>query len=240
MKDIEGRLCSIFLSVLLLSTVTSFVIYTTPAIKLLTTCFEKALCQTYSIKSFKNINDCSWTSCNQSCTTILYYCKQILVEYKLLINNKTDYVPFYVNAVNCGFESPDLCDEFYRNYFKLNDVAFDCLVSCSDYSYAIPYYANDSKLYTLKNLFISLIPLILFFVSFLYIKKRKLFKLKVKKMKNKSINAVKHLTFYEKKLVEMDSRKRKSILKSNIVSAEDNIQVYSVKPKRNCWLEDTD
>lgn len=236
MKDYEGRLCAIFISVLLLSTVISFVIFTIPTIKLLITNFEKALCHIYSIKLLKNINDCSWTSCNESCTTTLYTCKQIKVEYRLLINNKTGCIPFYINTVSCGFESSDLCDEFYRQYFKIDNYYFGCLVSYGDYSYAVPYNINHTKENVLKDLGLSLIPLLISFISILYIKKRKLFKTKIiKKIKNNNSNN-KQLSFYEKKIVEIESRKIRRILKSNVNTNIHN--VFKEKPVKNCWVED--
>ncbi|XP_020292953.1 protein tipE-like [Pseudomyrmex gracilis] len=46
-----------------------------------------AECVTITVESRRGVSNCSWTSCREGCTRELYYCTQILVNYKLPDNS---------------------------------------------------------------------------------------------------------------------------------------------------------
>lgn len=246
--EIEGRIWFVLTILIFLVMVVSFSVITVPIVLIFLKPFSEAVCKTEKFVTVYGITNCSWASCEESCTSSSFVCKQLFVLVRFHVDNSSSVVPLYDNIFHCGLQFVTTCSEFYKIYIKLN-IEFNCEIYVGDPTYAVP----KNKYNTAKSItffLLSLIPVLCFIVCCIYIKLRSILSFKVKnivKKVRKKVDGPK--SFYEKKLLEIEFKKE--LRKIKMKNVENNVKIFDLedaqiasalvlKPKDHLWLkEDT-
>lgn len=160
-----------------------------PALLTMILQFQPANCTTIHSAYLIGISNCTWTSCRHGCTTDVYKCWQILVNFTTsikhppiqpiwnkLTNFKQEPLPtingpkdsvvtkLYPNVRGCGYPPKLNCPKFFEDYGPIG-ANFQCWVSHMDPSIAMTELNIDSLK---QDVIYSLIPLAIFILFTLY------------------------------------------------------------------------
>lgn len=223
---IEDRLCGVLVVVLVILAGVSLVVVTLPLGLELSLPTNRAECQFHRLVSMQGLTNCSqtWASCQPSCSSPLYDCHQVYVQYWSQ-DNTTSITPLYANVLGCGYDLSVICDQFYQTFVTPNKT-FGCLL------YRGGEFAVAEGQYTLWDLLsyfvISLVPSVVLVVCCVYLVKRNIFVRgykKAKKIRKKNTNV--SLSFYNKKMLQLQFKKNLRTLKMK--NTQNDVKVFDLE-----------
>lgn len=214
LQELELRICAVITIILFILVMVCLIVITWPILLSLLTPFSEAVCKSDLYETLYGVHNCTWTSCQESCTADNYVCRQLLVEYKLK-NNESGVLPLYASVLGCGFEFGIPCQDFYDNFTQIGSV-FDCHVVFHEMPFAIPA-EQDIYIKLLEYFGFSLTPLSVFIIICFYTWRRKIFQQGFQRAKRfihkKQVGP---RSYYQKKVIELEfKRKRKQIKMKN-------------------------
>jgi len=170
----------------LISFIFTSIWYIDPALLTMVLQFQPAACTTVASSHLVGISNCTWTSCRHGCTSDIFKCWHILVNFTVVSGSRPIPPPWasisslalpapppsnptlpsrlYPNVRGCGYPPELQCEDFYSEYGSV-DSKFPCWVSHMDPAIIL----TDLDLKKLKDeVMYSLVPLGMFILSTLY------------------------------------------------------------------------
>lgn len=226
LREIEGRVCFVLTILMFLVMFASFSVVTVPIASVFMKPYSEALCKTEKFVTVYGITNCTWASCDESCTTDSFVCEQLFVRFKLNTSNSSSVVPLYDNIFHCGLQFVTTCNEFYKTYVELG-TEFWCDVYLEELSYAVPN-SKSNRVKLITSFLLSLIPILCFIMFCVYLKLRNILSLKVTKIVKKVKKKVDGpKSFYHKKLLEIEFKKKLREIKMKHV--ENDIKIFDLE-----------
>lgn len=170
----------------LISFIFTSIWYIDPALLTMVLQFQPADCTTTHSAYLVGISNCTWTSCRHGCTSDIYKCWHILVNFSLVSGSRPIPPPWaslsslalprptppaeasparlYPNARGCGYPPHLQCQDFFDSYGDVGSV-YPCWVSHLDPTIALTHL--DLKKLK-EEVMYSLVPLASFILSTLY------------------------------------------------------------------------
>ena len=228
LRELEARTCTITAIVSFTFAVASFAVFSDSALQFLQARLTSATCFVSRAEDVFGMSNCTWTSCSQSCTAELYTCKHLYVTYfpesnetTHELNEKLDYfidsenetdIPLLVNIRACGYEPEVKCSDFINIYSEIS-LRFNCQIGYdhNGMNFAVPTDLEAQFVepeFQAEYLIYTIVPLVLCITSLIWIKIRKLYRMRRKKEEKIKSSKRKKQTFYEKKLEEKSKKKK--------------------------------
>lgn len=131
-------------------------LYVDPAISTLVADFvpQPVLCTTLRKEDHSGIFNCTWSSCREGCTSDMYRCTHIYVNYTPY-GNDTELegeAILLVNIKGCGYPPDVNCSNFTAEYGKESAV-FPCHYSRQNRTIVMRHYDRDRQVEIIINYF---------------------------------------------------------------------------------------
>ncbi|XP_073982572.1 tipE homolog 1 phospholipid transfer protein isoform X2 [Rhodnius prolixus] len=133
-------------------------LYVDPAISTLVADFtpEPVTCITIRKEEHSGIFNCTWSSCREGCTSDMYRCTHIYVNYTPYGNDTLDDVyeeaVLLVNIKGCGYPPDVNCSDF-TNSFGEKGAEFPCYYSRQNRTVVMRHYNRDRQVEVIINYF---------------------------------------------------------------------------------------
>ncbi|XP_026482455.1 protein tipE-like [Ctenocephalides felis] len=149
-------------------------LYVDPAISTLMANFssQAVTCQTSRREDLAGLNNCSWSSCREGCTSDMYRCTHIYVSYTvppdednmtstetyedLMLNpingTRVEDAQLFVNIKGCGYPPRIDCGNF-TDYYGTEGVEFPCYYSKQNRTIVMTKYDRDEQVKVIVHFF---------------------------------------------------------------------------------------
>ncbi|GBP04476.1 Protein tipE [Eumeta japonica] len=126
-------------------------LYADPALSALAADFDPvpAECVTERRDDRTGLDNCTWTSCREGCTSDAYKCTQLHVRYRPRAADWRSAV-LYVNIKGCGYPPTVDCDNFTSSYGYVG-ARYPCYWSRADTSVVIPRWSRGEQVATVTR-----------------------------------------------------------------------------------------
>lgn len=149
-------------------------LYVDPAISTLISDFveEPVTCTTTRRDDYSGLFNCSWSSCREGCTSDVYRCTHIYVQYVENVSetanagesssDKHHEAVLLVNIKGCGYPPTVRCSNFTAKYGVLG-ASFPCYYSRQNKTVALNRYDRAEQVRTIIHFFV--VPFVICIVS---------------------------------------------------------------------------
>lgn len=131
-------------------------LYVDPAISTLVADFSPtpATCVTTRRVELSGMDNCTWSSCREGCTSDMYHCTQIYVNYTALGNDTSPdtEATLLVNIKGCGYPPEVRCSNFTLSYGEAG-TEFPCYYSRQNNTVVMTSYDRDRQVEVIINFF---------------------------------------------------------------------------------------
>ncbi|XP_039288807.1 protein tipE [Nilaparvata lugens] len=136
-------------------------LYVDPAISTLAADFtpQPVTCVTVRRDDRRGINNCTWSSCREGCTSDMYSCTHIFVSYHAhnlsdssTPDDFTDEAVLLVNIKGCGYPPEVRCADFNTLYGE-EGAHFPCYYSRQNRTIVMTSYDRDKQVEVIINYF---------------------------------------------------------------------------------------
>ncbi|KAF6211598.1 hypothetical protein GE061_012111 [Apolygus lucorum] len=132
-------------------------LYVDPAISTLVADFtpQPVTCTTTRREDHSGIFNCTWSSCREGCTSDMYHCTHIYVNYTAYENDTVDdgaEAVLLVNIKGCGYPPDVLCSNFTKHYGEPGSE-FPCYYSRQNRTVVMRHYDRDRQVEVIINYF---------------------------------------------------------------------------------------
>lgn len=218
LSDFEVRLCSVVTLIFFLLSCLSGYTVLLPCLESVLVKYQVKDCSVEKALVQVGVN-CSWSSCWNSCTGLENYCTQILVS-----STYSDILyPLQASINGCGIEVN--CELFFRNFKKIN-LTFTCIF-IEGKQQVIP--KSDLVPFSYQYIILSLVPLVLLLISFIYVISRNVFKKGTKIQKKEKPKKKVGKSFYEGKLAELERLRKEREKREMLARYNDTVRVEELE-----------
>lgn len=126
-------------------------LYADPALSALAADFDPvpAECVTERRDDRLGLDNCTWASCREGCTSDAYKCTQLHVKYKAYTSEWRPAVLF-VNIKGCGYPPTVDCENFTTSYGFVG-AKYPCYWSRADASVVVPRWSRGEQVATVTR-----------------------------------------------------------------------------------------
>lgn len=126
-------------------------LYADPALSALAADFDPtpADCVTERRDDRLGLDNCTWASCREGCTSDAYKCMQLYVKYKV-INEDWKPAVLFVNIKGCGYPPSVDCENFTISYGYVG-ARFKCFWSRVESGFVVPTWSRGEQVSTVTR-----------------------------------------------------------------------------------------
>lgn len=126
-------------------------LYADPALSALAADFDPipAECVTERRDDRLGLDNCTWASCREGCTSDAYKCIQLHVKYKAQAEDWRPAV-LYVNIKGCGYPPTVNCENFTLSYGYVG-ARYPCFWSRADTTVVVPTWSRGEQVATVTR-----------------------------------------------------------------------------------------